>query len=326
MFRRAVGIRQLLVLATTFLTLSNQVFAQFEDDTKKSANGPQNEKALTQRLKVGVEVTAVGGPCRGIYCTLPVPMDWPEQSVKVAEEKQTANVKSVTYRTLANGIKQMIVNIPAINANETASAYIILEISRSSVIPPSDVTKYSIPKKVPNTFTLFMNESPFIETRHPKIAALAKELPKEATGWERVEAIYDLVRSKVQYKEGPLKGAVKALADGNGDCEELTSLFIALCRQQGIPARTVWVPGHCYPEFYLVDDAGQGYWFPCQAAGTRAFGGIPEHRPVLQKGDNFADPDRPRERQRYVSEFMKGVAVKGGGEPNHKFIREVLPQ
>ena len=43
-----------------------------------------------------------------------------------------------------------------------------------------------------------------------------------------------------------------ALRDGTGDCEELSSLFIALCRAHGIPARTVWVPDHCYPEFYLA--------------------------------------------------------------------------
>ena len=86
-----------------------------------------------------------------------------------------------------------------------------------------------------------------------------------------------------------------ALKDKTGDCEELTSLFIALCRASDIPARTVWVPGHCYPEFYLEDDEGKGHWFPCQAAGSRAFGGIPEQKPILQKGDNFSVPENPRE-------------------------------
>ena len=72
-----------------------------------------------------------------------------------------------------------------------------------------------------------------------------------------------------------------------------------------MPARTVWVPGHCYPEFYLEDAEGKGHWFPCQAAGVRSFGGIDEKRPILQKGDNFTVPKR-REKQRYVSEFLKG--------------------
>ena len=87
-----------------------------------------------------------------------------------------------------------------------------------------------------------------------------------------------------------------------------------------IPARTVWVPGHCYPEFYLVDEQGTGYWFPCQAAGARDFGGIGEHRPILQKGDNFTDPDRPSRKLRYVSEFVTGK----GGRPQVQFIREAI--
>ena len=91
--------------------------------------------------------------------------------------------------------------------------------------------------------------------------------------------------------------------DGFGDCEELTSLFVAMCRVAGIPARSVWVPGHCYPEFYLEDEQGEGHWYPCQAAGTRIFGAMPEARPVLQKGDNFRIPGS-RQPQRYVQETV----------------------
>ena len=92
-----------------------------------------------------------------------------------------------------------------------------------------------------------------------------------------------------------------------------------MCRNNGIPARAVWIPGHCYPEFYLENAAGQGFWFPCQAAGTRAFGAMPEYRPVLQKGDSFRIPGNPRP-QRYVAESLK--AVKATANPVVKFIRE----
>ena len=40
------------------------------------------------------------------------------------------------------------------------------------------------------------------------------------------------------------------------------------------PARTVRVPGHVYPEFYLLDEDGKGRWFPCQVSGTRDFGDV----------------------------------------------------
>src|SRR5262249_39656437 len=111
--------------------------------------------------------------------------------------------------------------------------------------------------------------------------------------------------------------------EGTGDCEDISSLFIAMCRASEIPARTVWVPGHCFPEFYLEDKQGNGYWIPCQAAGDRAFGGIGELRPILQKGDNFRVPEE-RERQRYVAEHFRAADAKGA--PSVRFVREMLPQ
>ena len=101
------------------------------------------------------------------------------------------------------------------------------------------------------------------------------------------------MRKAVRYQFDPkIRSSVDALRSGHGDCEELTSLFIAVCRAAGIPARAVWVPGHCYPEFYLVDGEGHGRWFPCQAAGERMFGQMVEWRPILQKGDRFRVPGK----------------------------------
>ena len=159
----------------------------------------------------------------------------------------------------------------------------------------------------------YLAPSPYIESRNPKIVKLAKQVTAGKKNWDEVEAICDTVRAKIKFKAGDLKGALKGLNDGTGDCEEYSTLFIAMCRAVDIPARTVWVPGHCYSEFYLVDGKGKGYWFPCQSAGAKAFGGIPETRPILQKGDDFHDPDRPRERLRYVNEFLKGSMPRGRG-------------
>ena len=125
-------------------------------------------------------------------------------------------------------------------------------------------------KKLPREIRLYLAPSPKIESRDPKIRELAKTVGGDKDkAWDKVEAIYDWVREKVKYQTSPLKGALAALKDGKADCEDLTSLFIAICRASGIPARTVWVPGHCYPEFYLDDDKGQGHWFPCQVGGDQ---------------------------------------------------------
>jgi hypothetical protein len=85
------------------------------------------------------------------------------------------------------------------------------------------------------------------------------------------------------------------------------------------------VQGHCYPEFYLQDKSGNGHWFPCQAAGSREFGGIAETRPILQKGDNFKPHPGQKKHQRYLAEFLTGTPVGNATKPSIKPIRQLLP-
>ena len=318
--------RALLVLTCVAGLLGANSFSahgQFEPEV--DSGGAQLGDEAVHHYKVGVEVTAVGGACRGLFATIPVPLDWPEQEVRIVEEEISPSVQAIRYRTIGGSVKQMLVEIPQLTRGEKAHALATFEVRRRAILAPQETSGYQIPKRVPRKIKVFLGPSPFIESRHHKIRSLAKEtVADKETAWEKVEAIYDYVREHIEYKDGPLKGALRALRDGDGDCEELTSLFIAMCRAVGVPARTVWVPGHCYPEFYLVDAEGKGGWFPCQAAGTRAFGQMPEQRPILQKGDNFRVPEKPRQRQRYVAEFLKGVPVKGGGRPKVRFIREML--
>jgi hypothetical protein len=303
------------------LTAAVPVRAQFTEEL--DPKGPKLDRTSTIKVNVGVTIKATGGPCLGIYATLPVPIDWPEQQVKIVSEDISPAVKSVSYRIVSGTVKQMVIEIPQLPAGEEAKVLVTLEVFRRTLLPPADTSLYSIPKKLDRQMMQYLAPSPYIESTDHQIVNYAKQVVAEkSTAWEKAEAIYDWVRNRVEYKNGDLKGARRALIDKTGDCEELSSLFIAMCRANKIPARTVWVPEHCYPEFYLVDDEGKGHWFPCQAAGTRNFGGIPEVRPILQKGDNFKDPDRPRERQRYMSEFLKGAG--GGGKPQVHFIRDMV--
>lgn len=291
--------------------------AQF--DARQTSDGTPLGPSSTRELRIGMIVTAGGGACRGLVATAPVPIDWPEQRVRVVEEDFSPNVREIDYRNIGDTVRQMVLDMPLLAAGEEARAILVLEVERSQIPAPADTTGFIIPKKLDKLTRLYLGPSPYIESRDPRIKSAAKEaIEGKESAWEQVEAIYDWVREHVTYKDGPLKGALAAMKDGDGDCEELSSLFIAMCRAIKVPARTVWVPGHCYPEFYLEDAEGKGHWFPCQAAGDRSFGTIVEPRPILQKGDNFLVPERSRERQRYVSEYLTGK----GGNPKVKFVRE----
>ena len=316
--------RYLAVVLALWLSTTSISQAQFQSnvDAKNLALG---ELGPTRRFRVGVEVTASGGACRGIIATVPVPLDWPEQEVRIADEDVTPEVQQLKYRMIDGTVKQMLVSIPMLPAGRTARALVTFEIRKRPIRMQAERETLQAPRRPDRSMRKYIGTSPLIETRHRSILSLAKEIAEgHESDWELAEAIYDEVRKRVEYKNGPLKGALAALRDGNGDCEELTSLFIALCRANGIPARTVWVHEHCYPEFYLEDADGNGAWFPCQAAGTRAFGEMEEQRPILQKGDNFRTPEQPRDPKRYITEFAKGLPTPGGGKPKIRFVREML--
>ena len=276
----------------------------------------------TSQWRFGVVVRAPAGAVTGILATTPVPMDWPEQQVKIVSEEISSNVGKVSYRTLDGGVKQMLVSIPRLAAGEEARAIVTFEITKSRILPPSDTTMLRAPAKNSRQLARFLLPSPYIESTDPMIRAKAAEatVGKEPD-WERTSAIFDWVRANVKYEfAAEIKPAIDALKGGRGDCEELSSLVIAFCRASKIPARAVWVPGHCYPEFYLEDSTGGGHWFPCQAAGAeRQFGSMIEERPILQKGDNFKVPDERRP-QRYVKQSL--TAKNAVADPEVKFILE----
>jgi transglutaminase-like putative cysteine protease len=302
------------------LSLSAGARGQFKEGFKSPGQPERGTSQSISRYQVGVIVTASAGACTGIRSTVPLPGEWPEQSVREVEQEITPGVRRRADREIS-GVRQMVIDIPRLAAGTTAKALVTVEIKRSAIAAPAETGGLKAPEKLDRDLRQYILPSPYIESRHGRIREAAKEaVADKENDWKKVEGIYDYVREKVKYKNGKLKGALRALQDGDGDCEEMTSLFIAMCRAENIAARTVWVPGHCYPEFYLVGTDDSGNWYPCQAAGTREFGGIAEHRPILQKGDNFKDPDRPRKQMRYMAEFLRSR----DGQPTVQFVRRQI--
>jgi len=277
-----------------------------------------------ERWQIGMTVQATGA-CSGILATIPVPMDWPEQQVKVLDEQRSGQVSPLRYRKIADGVKQILIAIPRLAAGDTASVLVTFEVTKSPIQGPDETHSWKIPARPAANLRQYLGISPSIETTHPEIRRLAGEIVQGKTSdWDKVRAIYDWVRTNVKYQFDPeLKGALTALRAGQGDCEELTSLFIALCRANSIPARSVWIPGHCYPEFYLETPDGQGRWFPCQAAGADEFGAMHEARPILQKGDTFRVPGESAPK-RYVAETFR--AQNALSDPRVEFIRRQLTE
>ncbi len=299
------------------------------------------------RYRVGVSVTAKRGAVRDVLAIVAVPLACPEQEVELIDEDISGEVDSYEYRFLqGNGARQMLVRIPRLPNKVEAHAILTFEVRTRIILPPEETAELVIPKNLPRELRRFLGKSPFIETKHSKFRKLTKQIfatleepgelasadgtapPEETTpvltDWQRVEAIYDYVFKTIKYQEQDDKSALATLKEGHGDCQNISALFVALCRTQKIPARIVWVHQHNYPEFCLADAEGKLHWFPCESSGMRAFGEMPIARVIMQKGDNFKMPER-RKALRYASDYMTGLpATSGGGPPSQKFIREQL--
>lgn len=263
--------------------------------------------------------------CSNIYATFPVLREWGEQKVRLVDETIDPTTTRYEKRTLQATIDQIRLTIPRVRAGERAEVTFTYEVTRSKIQTLIEREALSIPKRVDRELKFYLGNSPNIDSSHPMIRKASRELAgfEYDSDWARLEDIYDYVRDKVRYVEGPIRRASDALRTGEGDCEDMTSLFVAMCRNAGVPARMVWIPGHCYPEFYLIDEDKNGHWFPCQAAGTRAFGEMPEERPVIQKGDKFKVPES-RKPLRYVSEFFR-CDRSGSKDPSPVFLMKKVP-
>lgn len=281
------------------------------------------------RYRVGAEIEARHGAARNVLLMVAVPLECAEQDVRILDEDISDGLAQVDYRLLQGGVRQMMITIPFLPDGAKAHALVTFEVATRPILPPDETDTLKIPTRPDRDLRPFITGSPFIEVKHRSIRSLAHdvlaEVGDEVTDWQKVEAIYDHVLEHVDYVEGPDKSALESLRDGEADCQGRSALFIALCRADKIPARMVWVDGHCYPEFYLEDPAGHGNWYPCESAGSRAFGQMPLTRTILQKGDNFRVPERPKDRLRYASDFMIGTPTPGAGRPKVRYIREQLP-
>lgn len=293
--------------------------------------GPILGKAVSHKYRAGMIFAArPGGGCTNVFGSAPVPMEFPEQKVRTLEE-DFPRVARVDYRNLKEGgARQMIFKMRELKSGQQVEATALFEVTRYPLLPPSEPDIYKIPKSTSREIKRYLKDGLYIESNSKTVRAVVKEalqnVAEDASDWDKIDAFLSFVRENVQYKEvlidKPMRGALAAIKNREGDCEDMSALFIAMCRSNDVPARLVRVPGHCWAEFYLVDDAKEGYWFPAQVAGTEPLGSMQDTRVILQKGDNFHLPETPDEESLYVKELFTGNVKENAPDPIHQFIQE----
>ena len=134
-----------------------------------------------------------------------------------------------------------------------------LEIHREDL---NDLSLAKIPVR-DTRLASYLQPTPFVQTDHPKIQALAAQiLNGERDGYRAAIKIKDWVyREIAKPPTVSIPNALEVLQTRSGDCNEHTVLFNALARATGIPAKTVvgvvYLRGafyyHAWSEVWLGD-------------------------------------------------------------------------
>ncbi|HUG92929.1 MAG TPA: transglutaminase-like domain-containing protein [Planctomycetaceae bacterium] len=302
--------------------------AAFAPDGSEAVPGPRAgaaDSALryfdarTYRARFAVTVRAARSGVRNVVATCPVPVDWPEQQVQLVSETRPAQA-AATVAELPGLGAMLVVRVPALPAGASVTVERVYEITRSKVELTRDPAGLVVPDGLPRELRAFLKPAPGFDDRGRRVEKLAEALREPGdTAWATTRRYFDWVRQNVEYREGEFRGPLAALDAKAGDCEDMTALFVALCRSAGIPARGVWVEGHAYPEFYLADAQGGGWWIPAQVSGPEWFGTMADYQPILQKGDRARDPIRRRD-GRYIAQTARAI----GGPVELSVTRTIL--
>ena len=310
------------------LVVACNAFAQDqkEAEAKEKQAEPFVQKyseAQWVEYEFGVRVDCSGGHALRTRVNAPIPIEWPEQKIELYEETKSNNIRKVDVQKLRGKGEASIMYfaVPRLNNGDYAEGILRYRVKRSHTLRPEDTDQFEFAKKLNAKMKAYLKPSPFIDSKNKQLRGIGEELlaeTKDLPAWDQVEAIYSWVRENIRYKFDKVPHTcAEALENGHGDCEELSALFIAICRSRGIPARAVWIPGHTYPEFYLADATGKGHWFPCQAAGqNHEFGEMREDRPILQKGDRFRTPVG-KKWKRYVEAALESDDSTGSLKVQH---------
>jgi hypothetical protein len=285
---------------------------------------PEQERGYleprTFDVSIGIELQG-RGDAGSLMATTSLPVACPEQ--KIDSEQVLGSGCQAETRQIGPYARQLVLRASGIGAGQVirAAAKSTVTVSkqyhgyRAEMFPQ----KQTVP---PDVRRSYLGDSPGIQTRIAEVRKLYEELSSGLDHpWDRAARFAQWIPRNIRAQIGRYTSVEKALADRRGDCEEMSAVFVALCRAGGIPARLVWVPNHNWAEFYLTDEQGQGHWIPAHTACYSWFGWTGAHELVLQKGDRLQVPERHG-----LFRLLEDWTRWSGKRPAIRYLAELSPK
>jgi hypothetical protein len=167
----------------------------------------------TYRLKVVIRIEAPEGALRNVVATGPIPMDWPEQRVRLLNQKLSTHARAgeQILKGQAALLKLQVPHIPKGGSAFVERLYEITRYRTKFLLPPESL---NVPRGMP--FELKdqqLGSLPGVETASPKMIELAESLRRsnETTPpWETIKGFWSWTRDNVKFENGDFRGALRS--------------------------------------------------------------------------------------------------------------------
>jgi len=260
------------LLALAFaLTLVNVDFLSAQGQTQ---SGAERAKVREVDFTYHTELTGINPQAHRVEAWIPLPREDRFQQVSGLKLDSPVRVELVNQPTGGNRVAHLSSEAPPSGSIPVTIRFNVRRVEESADMGKAQA---KTPEPTGGAFTSYLGPDRLVPIDGQIKLASAKVGDPEGSSYEQARAIYDYVIANMSYdKSGKGWGrgdAIYACTFKKGNCTDFHSLFIAIARSRGIPARfTIGFPlgaprageilgYHCWAEFY----AG-GQWVPVDAS------------------------------------------------------------
>jgi transglutaminase-like putative cysteine protease len=266
------GSHKYLLLSAVFaLILVNVDFLSAKAQTQSE---PQPAKAREVDFTYHTEITGIDPNAHRVEAWIPLPREDRFQQVSEVRLDSPVHIELVTQPTGGNRVAHLSATPPPSGSIPVTISFRVRRVEESADIEKAQA---KVPEPTDGAFGSYLGPDRLVPIDGEIKLVSAKVGDPGGSSYEQAHAIYDYVIANMSYdKSGKGWGrgdAIYACNVKRGNCTDFHSLFIAIARSRGIPARfTIGfplsaqsagkIPGyHCWAEFY----AG-GQWVPVDAS------------------------------------------------------------
>jgi transglutaminase-like putative cysteine protease len=220
------------------------------------------------------DLTRMNPKAHRIEAWIPLPREDQFQQVSQVRFDSPAHVEVINQPTGGNRVAHLSAPVPPSGSIPVTIRFRVRRVEESADLAEA---RANIPEPTGGTFASYLGPDRLVPIDGQIKAVSAKVGDPDGSSYQQARAVYDYVIANMIYdKSGTGWGrgdAIYACDVKKGNCTDFHSLFIAIARSRGIPARfTIGfplgaqsegkIPGyHCWAEFY----AG-GQWVPVDAS------------------------------------------------------------